>query len=507
MAGEHWWGSECEALGAMASVGDYELDVQIGVGAAGTVWKAHRRGPVPLVVALKRLREAVSTPADLDNLRREATVLTALDHPHVVRVLEVVDDDGGLALAMQYAPGGSFDLLLAERGGQGAALSPGEVVAVAAPIADALASAHRRGIVHGDVKPANILFTSDGEPLLGDFGVARTLGRHTSDQISGSVHYLAPEVLDGAVPDARGDVYALGVVCYEALTGQRPYDGPVPLAVIRAAESGFNPPLAGFPGVPPPVAEVVERAMARDPRRRFAGADELARALRTAVPHGEIRLPGPVSEPGQFGRTDGGDGTRTFGPRPPKPERAPERSRYRLPAAFFVMLILAGALYLIRGPLRPDDRGGSGDPGPGQDPPEQQDGECEEQSPPPEEPGAQVVNGDPEGNGCLVYGIYEERRLESGEDRMLLIIEFGGDELRIGVGDPGDQLFLGDWDCDGDDTPGIYRRTDGRVEYFHVWPEVTDQEYDPDTVDEAPPGAVATLTAAADGRCDHITVA
>ncbi|MGH9259520.1 MAG: serine/threonine-protein kinase, partial [Acidimicrobiales bacterium] len=202
----------------MTSVGDYHLEHQIGAGASGTVWKAQRRGPVGRVVALKRLR-AGSGADDLARIRREATVLTELDHPHIVRVLEVIHDGDGVALAMQFAPGGSLDDLLAERG----RLPAGQVVAVAAPVADALASAHRRGVLHGDVKPANVLFTSDGEPLLTDFGVARTLGRLTSDQISGTAEYLAPEVLDGAHPDPRADVYSLAVVCYQALAGRPPY--------------------------------------------------------------------------------------------------------------------------------------------------------------------------------------------------------------------------------------------------------------------------------------------
>ena len=117
----------------MISVGDYDLEQQIGAGASGTVWKAHRRGPVARTVALKRLRSG-SGSADLARMRREATVLTELDHPHVVRVLEVLHDGDGVAIAMQYAPGGSLDDLLAERG----RLTPGQVVAVAAPVADAL---------------------------------------------------------------------------------------------------------------------------------------------------------------------------------------------------------------------------------------------------------------------------------------------------------------------------------------------------------------------------------
>ena len=93
----------------------YELERRIGSGAAGTVWRARRKGPVPQVVALKRLRAGTGS-ADLDRLRREALVLAALDHPHIVRIIEVLDDGDGIALAMQFAPGGSLEALLAERG-------------------------------------------------------------------------------------------------------------------------------------------------------------------------------------------------------------------------------------------------------------------------------------------------------------------------------------------------------------------------------------------------------
>ncbi len=274
----------------MRRIGPYVLDIELGRGAAGTVWRAHRDGPVAQTVAVKRLRTGAD-PRDLERLRREATILTELDHPHIVRVIEVVrdgDDYGelhgggeGIALVMQYAPGGSLDDLLSQRH----RLDPGEVVAVAAPIADALASAHRRGVLHGDVKPANVVFTSDGEPLLSDFGVARSCGRPaTADHdVAGTAEYLAPERFDGADAGPRTDVYALGVVCYRALLGRLPYEGPTALAVVRAAERGDHADLRAAPGVPPELAAAVESAIARDPTARTATAAELGRALRAAV--------------------------------------------------------------------------------------------------------------------------------------------------------------------------------------------------------------------------------
>ncbi|HEY7072701.1 MAG TPA: serine/threonine-protein kinase [Acidimicrobiales bacterium] len=468
----------------MASVGDYELERQIGAGAAGTVWRAHRSGPVNRVVALKRLR-AGSGAVDLARIRREATLLTELDHPHIVRVLEVVHDGDGVALAMQFAPGGSLQDLLAERG----RLAPGEVVAVAAPVADALASAHRRGVLHGDVKPANVMFTSDGEPLLTDFGVARTLGQVTSDQASGTAEYVAPELLEGAQPDPRADVYSLGIVCYQALAGAPPYTGPAPLAVIRAADQGIHQPLSTIAGIPPSLAEVVERAMHRDPGQRFPTADTFARALRSALPPDAIVLPGPASGPAPSEADPGTGATRTFGPRPPRPE-PPAPHRRRLPwAVAIVGLVAAGLLFLVRGPL------GSGDD------------DCKAQQPLAVTPGGALVEGDVDGNGCVVQGIYQLQQVTGAGNLMVLTIDQGGARKRIQLGEPGDQLILGDWDCDGDATPGLYKAAAGEVQYYDAWPGVAAQTLQPDRTETVDAGGRAELVEGRGSRCDRVSVA
>jgi hypothetical protein len=488
----------------MTSVGDYDLEHQIGAGAAGTVWKAHQRGPVTRAVALKRLR-AGSGAVDLARLRREATVLTELDHPHVVRVLEVIHDGDGVALAMQFAPGGSLDDLLAERG----RLAPGEVVAVAAPIAEALASAHRRGVLHGDVKPANVLFTSDGEPLLTDFGVARTLGHATSDHVAGTAEYLAPELLDGARPDPRADIYSLAVVCYQALAGQPPFTGPAPLAVVRAADAGDHLPLQQVPGVPESLARVVEQAMDRRPERRFATADELARALRAAVPAGQARVPGPASAPHHGpaegrGTGDGGTGTgmtRTFGPRPPRREEAEPPGRRRLPLLAVAGLLAAGLVVLVRGPLASDDDDAGDDGGGG--------GACAPADVADAAPGGQVVEGDVAGDGCTVRGVYQPETLPDGTTAMVLTIALDGVDKQIGMGDAGDRVVLGDWDCDGDDTPGLYRTATGVVDYFDVWPTVEQRSYQPDRSEQLEAGGDARLDeGAGEGDdCDRVRLA
>jgi Protein kinase domain len=476
----------------MPSVGDYQLERQIGAGAAGAVWKATQPGPVPRVVALKRLR-AGSGAFDLARMRREAEVLSELDHPHIVRVFEVVPDGDGVALAMQYAPGGSLEDLLLER----TTLAPGEVVAVAAPIADALASAHRRGVFHGDVKPANVLFTSDGEPLLGDFGVARTLGRITSDHIGGTPEYLAPELLDGGQPDPRADVYSLAVVCYRALAGVPPFTGAAPLAVVRAADRGSHRRLETVAGVPPALARAVEQAMDRNPARRFGSADGFARALRAAVPPAAVALPGVASaaRPLAGGGDDEGR-TRTFGPRPPRREPVEPPSPRRWRPVVVVGAVVALGTAVLLGVLV--FAGGAGDGG--------GDG-CPRAAEPAASDDRQVVAGDVDGRGCRTYGVYQLRQLAGGVQRMVLTIAIDGDRLNIGLGEPGDRLLLGDWNCDGVDTPAVYQAALGAVQYFDVWPSEGSPSYLPNRSEPAPAAAAPSLSAG-DGRnvCDRVVV-
>lgn len=341
----------------MVEVGGYYLEAEIGAGSSGTVWKAFRGSSNPQPVALKRLH-AAGRAVDLQRMRREAAVLAKLDHPHIVRVIEILEDGAGIAVAMQYAPGGSLAALLEERGN----LTAGEVVAVTAPLASALASAHRHGVVHGDVKPANILFTSDGEPLLADFGSVRTIGRLTSETFASTPEYVAPELLDGATPDARVDVYSLAVVCYYALTGKPPYTGGSLLAVVRAADLGVYDTVRRRPEVPEALAEVIERGMARDPGQRFASAEELRQGLSAAVPPDQVRLPRVPdwSLPG-----DDGDSSVTvvFGPRPrpelepesvQQPKRAP-RSAILVAVALAIGLVTFGAIWPLQALLESED--------------------------------------------------------------------------------------------------------------------------------------------------------
>lgn len=427
-------------------VGGYELLDRIGEGGTGVVWRATRRGPSGATVAVKRVRGGASQ-AEVQRLRHEAEILTELDHPRIVRVVEVVEDADGVAIVMPYAAGGSLERLLAERG----RLSPEQAVAVLAPIVDALASAHRRRIVHGDVKPANILFTADGEPLLSDFGVARSLGRQVNPDlgVSGTAEYLDPEAVQGGSRlDVRSDIYSMGVVSYEALTGKTPYGGPDVPAILRAADAGAHRPLEeAAKDVPEALARAVERALHRRPEERFAGAGELATAMRQAVGQGTSALPPPLAMGGDGSERHAAPsrrGTRAFGPRPPVPVAPGPRSRRWLgvgAGAGVAFLALVGALALR-------SAGGSGCPG--------------SQSPA-VPPGATVLRGDMDGDGCDTEAVWNQGTLEATVT--------AGDPAprRYRLGRPDDVPALGDWDCDRAATAALYRPSTGETFYFNDW--------------------------------------
>lgn len=419
-------------------LGDYELGPVVGQGSTSTVYRARRRagrgGPL---VALKRLRRS-GDAAVVQRLRAEAAVLARLDHPNVVRVLEVVPDGTGAALAMEYAAGGSLAALLSRRG----RLPPEEVLGVALPVADALAAAHRKGVVHGDVKPANILFGEAGAPVLADFGIAGP--QPGTGTVMGTAGYVDPDVLKGARPDERSDVYGLGAVCHEMLCGRPP---GLHASAMRAALG------------PSPLAGVVERALAPRPGDRFPDMTAMARALGEAA--GRLSHP-PVLPAAQRDGTasDGSSGpmagpdpagppTRSFGSRPGRPIDSPTRSRpwpHRRPGLVAVVagaaLAAVGTSAIVLSVVVPGLLGTPERPGPNACPP----------VPTP-------MEADLDGDGCPSAVMWSERER---------VLEVEGRRYRLGQ--PGDTVLLGDWDCDGRDTPALYR-PGGAVFFFDAWAE------------------------------------
>ncbi|MBX5490326.1 MAG: protein kinase [Chloroflexi bacterium] len=260
--------------------GRYQLNARVGVGGMAIVYDGEdlllgRR------VAVKLLQPALaSDPAFRARFANEARAAAALAHPNVVAVYDVGEEAGTPFLVMEFVEGES----LRERLQRAGPLPVREVVRIGAAVADALAAAHERGLVHRDVKPANILLTPDGRVRLADFGIAQALGAESATRtgtLFGSIHYLAPELIRGEAATPSADIYALGVVLYEMATGRVPYTGDNPLAIaIQHVEQEPAPPTQLVPGLSATLEAIILRAMDKRPVARFPSAAELAAALR-----------------------------------------------------------------------------------------------------------------------------------------------------------------------------------------------------------------------------------
>ena len=265
---------------AEATEGRYEVIREIAQGGMGFVLLGWDR-TLQREVALKILGPGpAATVEGRERFRREALITARANHPNIVPCYEFVCRDNRAVAVMRYVPGDSLADRLA-----GKPLGADELLAILVPIADALAHVHRRGIVHRDVKPANILLQAgDGEPFLIDFGIAtlRTsdYSRWEATQRLGTPEFMSPEQALGAWDaDHRSDIYSLGLVAYAGLTGALPFrGGPLALAAQRATFE-IPPVRQASPEVPKALAEIVDRCLARDPGRRWRDATALCRAL------------------------------------------------------------------------------------------------------------------------------------------------------------------------------------------------------------------------------------
>lgn len=264
----------------------YRVVATLGTGASAHVFLAEDM-VLQRRVAVKVLHPAlVRDEAFLRRFRAEARSVASLNHPHVLRVFDWGEDDDGPYLVLEYLEGGSlFDMLALGR-----RLTPAQAARVGAQAAEGLAYAHARGLVHRDVKPANILFDEEGRVRVADFGVARALASASATEpvgtVVGTARYLSPEQAQGAPVDGRSDVYSLALVLYEAVTGSTPFRGETPLAMLNA-RVGATLPAATALG---PLREVLTAAAAPESPDRPDAADlalrleRLADDLATAAP-------------------------------------------------------------------------------------------------------------------------------------------------------------------------------------------------------------------------------
>ena len=266
--------------------GAYDIQREVGRGGMGVVYLATDRR-LGRRVALKVIVPELAADAQFRlRFEREARVAATLEHPHVVPVYEAGEQDGSLFIAMRFIDGRDLATEVRDHG----ALAPDRLARIVLQVAGALDAAHRSGVVHRDVKPANVLLTLSGEDeqaYLTDFGLTREAasesGLTMTGQWVGTVDYAAPEQILGEPTDARSDVYALGCLAFQALTGQPPFRG-APAARLFAHMNEPPPSAcAARPGLPPAVDAALARALAKKPEDRFQSAGDLGRALAAAL--------------------------------------------------------------------------------------------------------------------------------------------------------------------------------------------------------------------------------
>ena len=311
--------------------GRYRLEERLARGGMSTVYAAtdlrlHR------TVAVKVMAEHLAhDPAFVDRFTREARATAMLSHVNVVSVSDQGSDQGLVYLVMELVRGRTLRDLLQARG----RLTVGEAFAVLEPVLAGLTAAHRAGIAHRDVKPENVLISTDGQVKVADFGLARAVAgtgqtSHTGGVLIGTVAYLSPEQLERGRSDARSDVYAAGVMLYELLTGHPPYAGDTPLAVAyQHVHHDVPAPSAEVSSVPWQVDELVTRTTRRDPAARPLDAGAfLAELTHLRTDLGLARVPVPTGRPAENPTQTLRPTNRPTAPRPRQPSAPGGSSRH-----------------------------------------------------------------------------------------------------------------------------------------------------------------------------------
>jgi serine/threonine protein kinase len=336
------------APGVGETFGGYRIESLLGQGGMGTVFLAtHER--LARKVALKVIASNLALDEDFrGRFLRESQLAASLDHPNVIPIYDADEVNGVLCLAMRYVSGPSLQTLIRERG----SLPPGETLRIAEQIGGALDAAHRAGLVHRDVKPANILVAEPGDhAYLCDFGLAKltsSKGTTQTGSFLGTVAYCAPEQIQGRPLDGRADIYSLGCVLFHCLTGEAPFARDTDFAVLQAHLVEPPPVLSNVRSdLPRALDGIITTAMAKEPGGRYATAGELASDFKMAIrdPDATRAAPVPATRPQKTLVAAAG--------RPPQSRRA------RLIAAAIVIVVLGAAAAAAFLATRDSDGGGN----------------------------------------------------------------------------------------------------------------------------------------------------
>ena len=272
--------------------GRYQINGFIGEGGMSRVWRALDQNTGKNVAVKVLLEEYSEDENFIRRFDREAQAASRMSHPNIVNLLDVgVEEDGTRYLVMEYVQGKTLKRFIQESG----ALRPEIAAQIIIRVLAALQHAHQNGVVHRDIKPQNILIDKEGTVKVADFGIARMANAQTVSQtdesVMGSVYYFSPEQARGAAVDARSDIYSVGVVFYEMLTGKVPFTGDTPVAIaMQHLQTAPIPPAEVNPSVSSALDFVVLHAMEKKPRRRYQSAEEMLRDVRLAMEHPDTIL-------------------------------------------------------------------------------------------------------------------------------------------------------------------------------------------------------------------------
>jgi serine/threonine-protein kinase len=315
-------------------VGPYRIVSQIGRGGMATVFKAYHAALDRYVAIKVPVASFQANPEVLARFKREVKIIAKLDHPNIIPIYDVNEFEGTPYLVMRFVEGRTLREFLTQ---YKKPVSLTTIMTIMRAVTSALAFAHQKQVLHRDVKPSNIMLGNDGNVYLMDFGLARIVAEAdatlSKDIVLGTPYYISPEQAKGEPLDERTDLYSLGVVLYELLTGRVPFTGESPsIVVYHHIASPPPPPSLLNPNVSPAMEQVVLKALAKDRNQRFASASEMMQAL-VQVVQSEAETPPPQAVPITT--------PQTAGAKPPteaKPIEAPKRP---FKSANSILLILS----------------------------------------------------------------------------------------------------------------------------------------------------------------------